>query len=38
VFAIEPVPGRMERGGLPIVVGRRRPEWERGLFYGFVTE
>jgi uncharacterized protein (TIGR03032 family) len=37
VFAIEPVPAAWS-AGLPVVVGRRRPEWERGLFYGFVTE
>jgi len=37
VFAIEPVPAAWT-AGLPIVAGRRRPEWERGLFYGFVTE
>jgi uncharacterized protein (TIGR03032 family) len=37
VFAIECVPAAWS-AGLPIVVGRRRPEWERGLFYGFVTE
>jgi hypothetical protein len=37
VFAIEPVPAAWS-AGLPVVAGRRRPEWERGLFYGFVTE
>ena len=37
VFAIEPVPAAWS-AGLPAVAGRRRPEWERGLFYGFVTE
>ena len=37
IFAIEPVPAAWS-AGLPIVVGRRRPEWERGLFYGFVRE
>ena len=37
VFAIECVPVAWS-AGLPIVVWRRRPEWERGLFYGFVTE
>jgi len=37
VFAIEPVPAAWT-AGLPVSVGRRRPEWERGLFYGFVTE
>ena len=37
VFAIEPVPAAWS-AGLPTVAGRRRPEWERGLFYGFVTE
>ena len=37
VFAIEPVPAAWS-AGLPVVAARRRPEWERGLFYGFVTE
>ena len=37
VFAIEPIPAAWS-AGLPLVAGRRRPEWERGLFYGFVTE
>jgi len=37
VFAIEAVPASWT-SGFPAVAGRRRPEWERGLFYGFVTE
>jgi len=37
VFAVEAVPSAWT-AGLPIVLGRRRSEWERGLFYGFVTE
>jgi len=37
VFAIEPVPATWT-SGLPAVAGRRSPERERGLFYGFVTE
>jgi uncharacterized protein (TIGR03032 family) len=37
VFAIEPVPASWTVG-LPVVAGRSRRDWERGLFYGFVTE
>ena len=37
VFAIESVAAAWTTG-LPVVAGRRRPQWERGLFYGFVTE
>jgi uncharacterized protein (TIGR03032 family) len=37
IFAIEAVPAAWS-AGLPIVAGRRRPDRERGLFYGFVTE
>jgi uncharacterized protein (TIGR03032 family) len=37
VFAIEPLPAAWS-AGLPITVGARQAERERGLFYGFVTE
>jgi uncharacterized protein (TIGR03032 family) len=37
VFAIEPLPAAWT-AGLPITVGARQAERERGLFYGFVTE
>jgi uncharacterized protein (TIGR03032 family) len=37
VFAIEPLPAAWS-AALPITVGARAAERERGLFYGFVTE